>query len=105
LSAGDPGIGESAATLPARFLGGDDRVIHSAFNPAYVLDALNSLAGDQVVIDLDQNGLGCDGKVFSKPALLYALGDESVRWVVMPVSAGLTPTPENLGSNYREEAA
>jgi hypothetical protein len=31
-------------------------VIRTAFNPAYLLDALKSLTGDAVVIDIDQNG-------------------------------------------------
>ena len=105
LSAGSAGIGESTAMLPARFLGGGDTVIHSAFNPAYVLDALKSLAGEQVVIDVDQNGFGCDRKVFGKPAILYAAHDPATRWVVMPVNASLPATRENLGSNFKAELA
>lgn len=100
LSAASAGVGESSATLPARFLGGGDAVIHSAFNPTYLLDALKSLSGDTVVIDIDQNGYGCDRKVFGKPALLYAEHDPVTRWVVMPVSADLPATRENLGSNF-----
>ena len=66
LSAKSPEFGESAAKLPARFIGGGDREIHTAFNPAYLLDALKSLDGEQVVIDVGQNGYGCDEKVFGK---------------------------------------
>ena len=102
LSAASAGIGESSATLPARFLGGGDAVIRTAFNPAYMLDALKSLAGDTIVIDIDQNGFGCDHKVFGKPAILYAEHDPVTRWVVMPVNAGLPATHENLGSNFPE---
>lgn len=103
LSAASAGVGESSAVLPARFLGGGDAVIHTAFNPAYLLDALKSLAGDAVVIDIDQNGYGCDRKVFGKPAILYAEHDPTTRWVVMPVNAGLPATRENLGSNFPKD--
>ena len=105
LSAASAGIGESSAALPARFLGGGDPVIHTAFNPAYLLDALKSLAGNTVVIDIDQNGYGCDRKIFGKPALLYAEHDPATRWLVMPVNAGLAVTRENLGSNFKEGLA
>jgi len=109
LSAASAGVGESAAVLPVKFLGGGDAVIRTAFNPAYLLDALKSLAGDTVVIDIDQNGYGCDRKVFGKPAILYVEHDPATRWVVMPVNAGLPATRENLGSNFpkhlKEEAA
>jgi DNA polymerase-3 subunit beta len=103
LSAVSAGVGESSAALPARYLGGGDAVIHTAFNPAYLLDALKSLAGDAVVIDIDQNGYGCDRKVFGKPAILYAAHDPVTRWTVMPVNAGLPATRENLGTNFPKE--
>ena len=105
LSAESAGIGESSAMLGAKFLGGGDAVIHTAFNPAYLLDALKSLTGDTLIIDVDQNGFGCDRKVFGKPAIIYAEHDPVTRWVVMPVNAGLPATRENLGSNFKEEMA
>ncbi len=101
LTAHSPETGTATAQLPARFLGGGDRVIRTGFHPDYLLDALKSLAGAQVVFDVDQNGCGHDGKVFSKPALLYSLADRSVRWLIMPVHPDLAPTRTNLGSNYR----
>jgi DNA polymerase-3 subunit beta len=103
LSAASAGVGESAALLPAKFLGGGDAVIRTAFNPAYLLDALKSLTGDAVVIDIDQNGYGCDRQVFGKPAMLYAEHDPATRWTVMPVNAGLPATRENLGTNFPKE--
>jgi DNA polymerase III sliding clamp (beta) subunit (PCNA family) len=105
LSAAAPGVGESAAVLPVRFLGGGDGVIHTAFNPAYLLDALKSLAGETIVIDVAQNGCGNDHTVCGKPALLHAAHDPATRWVLMPVNAGLPPTRENLGSNFPQELA
>jgi DNA polymerase-3 subunit beta len=102
LSARAPGVGKSEATLAAEFLGGGDSAIHTAFNPPFLLDALKTMSGDEVVIDVDQNGYGCDGKVFGKPALMYVRHDPSIRWVIMPVNAGLEATRENLGSNYPE---
>jgi DNA polymerase III sliding clamp (beta) subunit (PCNA family) len=102
LSAHSSGIGASEATVPAKFIGGSDAEIHTAFNPAYVLDALKTLGNNELIIDVQQNGLGCDGTVFSKPAIIYARHDPSVRWLLMPISAGLEPTRANLGSNYRK---
>ena len=102
LSAHSAGIGESSASIPALFLGGGDAEIHTAFNPAFLLDALKTLSGEQVVIDVDQNGYGSDGKVFAKPMLLYPQHEPGTRWVIMPINAELAPTRENLGSNYPE---
>ncbi|RMF80072.1 MAG: hypothetical protein D6744_08545, partial [Planctomycetota bacterium] len=84
LSASSPEAGESSAKLPARFLGGGDRTIHTAFKPAYLLDACNALDGEQIIIDIGQNGLGCGGKVLGKPALLYAHDNSATRCLVMP---------------------
>ena len=98
-------LGNATAKLPARFIGGGDGTIHTGFNPAYLLDALKALDADRIVIDVGQNACGCDGQVYGKPATLYAYGDEATRCVVMPVNAGLAATRENLGSNFREEAA
>ena len=103
LSAASAGVGESAAVLPVKFLGGGDAVIRTAFNPAYLLDALKSLTGNVVVIDIDQNGYGCDRKVFGKPVILYAEHNPITHWTVMPVNAGLPATRENLGSNFPKD--
>jgi DNA polymerase-3 subunit beta len=100
LCAEAPGVGNSEAKLPAEFLGGGDSVVRTAFNPAYLLDAIKTLDSDAAVIDIDQNGLGCDNKVFAKPALIYDRYNAVVRWVLMPINAGLEATRENLGSNY-----
>ncbi|MBN2561561.1 MAG: DNA polymerase III subunit beta [Phycisphaerae bacterium] len=102
LRAEAPGVGRSEARLPTEFLGGGDAMIRTAFNPAYLLDALKTLDSDAVVIDVGQNGYGSDRKVYSKPALISDRYDAVVRWVLMPVNAGLEATRENLGSNYPE---
>jgi DNA polymerase-3 subunit beta len=102
LSATAPGVGTAEADLGAEFLGGGDSEIHTAFNPSYLLDALKTLDGDRVVLDVAQNGFGSDRSVFGEPALLYAEHDPITRWVVMPVNAGLEPTRANLGSNHPE---
>ena len=88
LCAEAPGVGRSEARLPTEFLGGGDAMIRTAFNPAYLLDALKTLDSDAVVIDVGQNGYGSDHKVFSKPALIYDRYNAVVRWVLMPVNAG-----------------
>jgi hypothetical protein len=106
LSANASGLARSQAEVPADFQGGGDPVIHTAFNPAYLQDALKTLHGDILVVDLDQNGIGCDGRVFGKPAALYALEDPVAKWVIMPVSAGLEPSRSRragIGSHYPEE--
>ena len=100
LQAEAPGVGSSEARLPSEFLGGGDAVIRTAFNPAYLLDALKTVDSDAVIVDVGQNGYGSDRKVFSKPALIYDRYNAVVRWVLMPVNAGLEATRENLGSNY-----
>ncbi len=102
LSAAAPGVGNSEASLPAEFLGGGDAVIRTAFNPAFLLDAIKTLDGNTIVIDVDQNGYGSTGSVFSKPALFYDHRDPAVRWLLMPVTVGFHVTRENLGSNYPE---
>jgi DNA polymerase-3 subunit beta len=94
--------GRSEARLPSEFLGGGDAVIRTAFNPAYLLDALKTVDSDAVIVDVGQNGYGSDRTVFSKPALIYDRYNAVVRWVLMPVNAGLEATRENLGSNYPE---
>jgi DNA polymerase-3 subunit beta len=102
LRAEAPGVGSSEARLPSEFLGGGDAVIRTAFNPAYLLDALKTVDSDAVIVDVGQNGYGSDRTVFSKPALIYDRYNAVVRWVLMPVNAGLEATRENLGSNYPE---
>ena len=97
--------GASSAKLPCRFLGGGDTAIKTGFNPQYLLDALATLPGDTVVFDLQQNGLADAGVVFGKPCVLTTEDYAALRWVIMPVSIGLAPTRENLGSNYREPSA
>lgn len=105
LSAASAESGAASARLPARFLGGGDRFIRTAFNPDYLLAILQSLSGEQVVFDVGQNGCSAQGQVFGKPAILHAFGAEHVRWVLMPVDAELAATRANLGSNYRERVA
>jgi hypothetical protein len=50
---------------------------------------------------VSQNGCGTDGRVFGKPALIYPANGPKLRWLIMPVDAGLEPSPKSLGSNYR----
>jgi DNA polymerase III sliding clamp (beta) subunit (PCNA family) len=103
LSAESASVGNSGAKLPAKFLGGGDREIHTGFNPAFLHDAVKTLGTGTIVIDVDQNGLVTDGLVFPKPALLYRHEDASVHWVIMPVNRGLEVTRANLGSSFPEE--
>jgi DNA polymerase III sliding clamp (beta) subunit (PCNA family) len=100
LSAGTPGVA-ATGSMRAKFLGGGDSEVHTAFNPTYLIDAVKSLDADRIIIDLNQNGCSSNGEVFGKPALLYSAENPTVRWLMMPVNAGLEPGPKSLGSNYR----
>ena len=104
LAAESPESGRSSAKLPVRFVGGGDAEIHTGFNARYLLDALKALTVDRLVLDIQQNGCGADGKVFGRPLMLHGEGDQRVRWIVMSVNLDLPPTRANLGSNYRENA-
>jgi hypothetical protein len=101
LCAEAPGVGNSEAKLPAEFLGGGDSVVRTAFNPAYLLDAIKTLDSDAASLStLIKTALAAINKVFAKPALIYDRYNAVVRWVLMPINAGLEATRENLGSNY-----
>ncbi len=116
LSASSPEVGSASAKLPARFLGGGDSVIHTGFDPKLLLEAVQTLSGDAVVLDVAQNGYAPDHTVYSKAALLSeapnqggngaegnAAESSRVRWVVMPLNMGYPATREYLGTNFREE--
>lgn len=102
LSVDDPEVGTSSGEVSARFGGGGDAVIHTAFNHVLLMDALKALDGDRVVVDVEQNAPGPDGRVAGRPALIYGASDARIRWVVMPVGTGLPQSKETLGSNYQE---
>jgi hypothetical protein len=70
--------------------------------PGIPAGCAQDLDSDAVIVDVGQNGYGSDRTVFSKPALIYDRYNAVVRWVLMPVNAGLEATRENLGSNYPE---
>jgi DNA polymerase-3 subunit beta len=104
LSAQAPGLGESTGTVRARFEGGGDSRIITGFNPDLLRDALKTLSGDRVVIDVGQNMPNLDtNTIRGKPALIYSATSQAVRWVIMPINTGLRPTAEMLGSNYEVE--
>jgi DNA polymerase III subunit beta len=102
LAAHAPERGSAQATLAAEYLGGGDPEIQTAFNPGYLLNALRTLTCPRVVCDLEQNHYGCDHSVIGRPVILATDHDPATRWIIMPVDAGLEPTPANLGSNYPE---
>ena len=102
LSAASPEVGESSAEVPAVFQGGGDRRIITALNPAYFRDALRTLTGDQVVIDVQQNGFSPNDKsVSGKPVVMYDADSPTTSWVVMSINTGLPPSHETLGSNFK----
>jgi len=106
LTARAPELGESSGAVEAVFAGGGDDRIVTEFNPPFLLDALKTLSGDRVVIDVGQNMLDrTSNTVRSRPALLYAADSQRVRWVIMPINTGLEPSRETLGSNFEGEEA
>ena len=57
-----------------------------------------------VCIEVRQN-TASRGVVSHYAAVFHEWTDRSVRWVLMPVSTGLAPGPESLGSNWKEAQA
>lgn len=96
---------ESSGQIRTRFLGGGDNVIITGFDPAFLADALRTIDGQHVTFEVKQNTLSTQGKVCHCPPVISGLGSRRVRWVVMPVSTGVEPSRESLGSSYRETAA
>jgi hypothetical protein len=88
LSASAPEAGTANAKLPARFIGGGDCMIHTGFNPDFLMDAVKSIPGERIVLDVGQNGYGANNAVSGKPIILHGQEDLHVRWVVMPVNTG-----------------
>ncbi len=106
LSASSAESGSASAKLPARFLGGGDSVIHTGFNPEFLLEALRTLPDKRVIVDLAQNGYAkVDGSVVGRPALLYGEDHPGPHWVLMPITMGFAATRDYLGSNFPEEPA
>ncbi|HNO77018.1 MAG TPA: DNA polymerase III subunit beta [Phycisphaerae bacterium] len=100
VSTASPGSGESSGSMEAVFEGGGDEAVIIGVNPAYLTDAIKSLAGDEVVFDLRQNTL-CErsNAVKSSPLCVRERYSESTVHVIMPVNLGLPPSLESLGSN------
>jgi DNA polymerase III subunit beta len=103
------GIEGAAAcgVVPAQFIGGGDNHIITAFNAAFLFDALQTLAEDRVVIDVEQNHRGrTDDRVYSRPAVLFGHDPAQpnatgrICWLLMPVNLDLPASRETLGSNF-----
>lgn len=106
LSAGSATTGESSGVVPAEFAGGGDDRIITAFRPGYVEDALKSLPSERLVIDVEQNHHGPgDRQVSGRPAVLHDAESSAIRWLLMPVTLDLPPSPVTLGSNFNREEA
>jgi len=87
--------------LPAKFLGGGDAVIRTAFNPAYLLDALKSLTGDAVVIDIDQNATAATARFWQAGHPVPSMTSHTL--VVMPVNAGLPASVRTSARNFPKD--
>jgi len=103
VSARSPEGSESSGQVSTRFQGGGDDLIVTGFNPEFLVDALETIEGKEVLFEIKQNTLCTSGKVAHMPAVISGATRASrVRWVVMPVSTGVVPSRETLGANYRE---
>jgi DNA polymerase-3 subunit beta len=73
LSVVAPEVGQAVEEIEASYEGASFTV---AFNPSYLLDGLEAVAGEEVTLEVLDIG---------KPALLRARSDESYLYVIMPV--------------------
>ena len=73
LSVVAPEVGQAVEEIEASYEGASFTV---AFNPSYLLDGLEAVAGEEVMLEVLDIG---------KPALLRARVDESYLYVIMPV--------------------
>jgi DNA polymerase-3 subunit beta len=73
LSVVAPEVGQAVEEIEASYEGASFTV---AFNPSYLLDGLEAVAGEEVMLEVLDIG---------KPALLRARSDESYLYVIMPV--------------------
>jgi DNA polymerase III subunit beta len=97
--------GASSGSVRTRFLGGGDSLILTAFNPDYLLDVVQSVPGDQLMIEVQQNKPTGHGHVSHCPAVFCGWPERLVNWVLMPISTKMAETHDSLGSNGREQAA
>ena len=102
LSAEAPGIGSSEAKLPIEFLGGGDAIIRTAFNQRTCLMHSRRFAANRSSSTSIRMAAAPTARSSASPRWIYDRHDPIVRWVLMPVNAGLEATRENLGSNYPE---
>lgn len=87
MSAKSAELGESSGSVHAAFAGGGDDRIVTAFDPRYLRDAVRTLQGDRIVIDVQQNKLcKTSNTVMGHPALLYDADSPRTWSVVMPVT-------------------
>lgn len=94
---------ESSGQVETKFLGGGDGVVVTGFNPEFLADALHTVDGPKVVFELKQNTLATSGKVSHHPPVISGFNSRRVQWVVMPVSTGVEPSRETLGSNFKDK--
>ena len=104
LSARTPGAAASSGSVAATFAGGGDDHIITGFHPALLMDAVRTLPGTRIVVDVGQNLFDRVGNaVRGRPALLYSPENPHVRWLIMPINIGLEPSRETLGRNFEDD--
>jgi DNA polymerase III subunit beta len=75
ITANTPDVGKAQEEVPVHFEG---QVLDIAVNVRYILDVLQRLGSDQVHIEMN-------GQL--KPLIIKAVGDESYKYLLMPVQA------------------
>ena len=73
ISASTPDVGDAEETLPAAF---DGEPLEIGFNPEFLRDGIESVAGDEVVLRLISP---------LRPGLLQPVDNEDFRYLVMPI--------------------
>lgn len=66
-------VGDASETVDGDFTGQDTII---AFNPAYLIDGVEAVSGDEVIIEVADS---------AKPATVRAVEDETYRYLLMPV--------------------
>jgi len=73
VSASTPDVGDAEETMPAAF---DGEPLEIGFNPEFLRDGIESVAGDEVVLRLISP---------LRPGLLQPVDNEDFRYLVMPI--------------------
>jgi DNA polymerase-3 subunit beta len=100
LCASSAGNSTATGSVPATSPNASPRRIRTGFNARLLVDAVKSLGGESMVIDVQPNQRSkTHGDIIQKPALFYAEHAANVRWLIMPVHVGPAPSKRKPNSS------